>query len=34
LTDFEHQIEDDIDMLYKQQDMTDARYLSVQTSIF
>ena len=34
LTDFENQIEDDIDMLYKQQDMTDAKYLSAQTSIF
>ncbi len=34
LTDFENQIEDDIDMLYKQQDMKDAQYLSAQTSIF
>ena len=34
LTDFESQIEGDIDMLYKQQDMTDTKYLSAQTSIF
>jgi putative DNA methylase len=34
LTDFENQIEEDIDVLYKQQDLTEAKYLSAQTSIF
>lgn len=34
LTDFESQIEDDIDVLYGHQDVKDAKYLSAQTAIF
>ncbi|MDI6743959.1 MAG: DNA methyltransferase [Thermodesulfovibrionales bacterium] len=34
LTDFENQIEDDINLLYNQQDMKDARYPNTQISIF